>query len=159
MISIWMLTFFGDTVLPPLELIFKSYFESGTFASEYIKANLIPVHKKDDKQTLKNYRPISLLPLCGKYLNWHTTKYLSALLKTIISHHQAGLKPGDLYVNKLLFITHEIYKSFDEDCETRGLFLDVSRAFDKVQHKGLLRKLKKNGISGNLLNLVTDVFY
>lgn len=84
---------------------------------------------------------------------------MSALLKTIISHHQAGFKPGDLYVNKLLFITHEIYKSFDEDCETRGLFLDVSRAFDKVQHKGLLRKLKKNGISGNLLNLVTDVFY
>ena len=58
-----MLTLFGDTVLPSLELIFKSYFESGTFASEYIKANLIPVHKKDDKQTLKNYRPISLLPL------------------------------------------------------------------------------------------------
>ena len=77
----------------------------------------------------------------------------------LISHNQSGFKPGDSCINQLLSITHEIYKSFDEDCETRGVFLDISKAFDKVWHKGLLHKLKENGISGKLLNTVKDFLY
>ena len=62
----------------------------------------------------------------------------------------------DSCVNQLLAITHEIYKSFDEGLEVRGVFLDISKAFDKVWHEGLLLKLNQNGISGNLLNLLRD---
>ena len=53
-------------------------------------------------------------------------------------------------------ITHEIYKSFDDGLDVRGVFLEMCKAFDKVWHKGLLYKLNQNGISGNLLNTVTD---
>ena len=53
-------------------------------------------------------------------------------------------------------ITHEIYKSFDEGLEVRGVFLDISKAFDKVWHEGLIFKLKQNGISGNLLQILSD---
>ena len=53
----------------------------------------------------------------------------------------------------MLSITHEIYHSIDEDYEIRGVFLDISKAFDKVRHEGLVFKLKQNGISGNLLNI------
>ena len=57
MISIQMLKLCGDSVLPPLELIFKSCLEIGTFPSERKKANVVPVFKKCDKQSFKNYWP------------------------------------------------------------------------------------------------------
>ena len=53
-------------------------------------------------------------------------------------------------------ITYEIYKSFDDEYEVRGVFLDISKAFDRVWHKGLIYKLKQNGILGKLLNLIID---
>ena len=74
----------------------------------------------------------------------------------LISPNQSGFRPGDSCVNQLLAITHEIYKSFDERFEVRGVFLDISKALDKVWHEGLLLKLNQNGISGNLLKLLRD---
>ena len=74
----------------------------------------------------------------------------------LISPNQSGFKPGDSYTNQLLAITHEIYRSFDEGFEVRVVFLNISRAFDKVWHEGLIFKLKQNGISGNLINLLCD---
>ena len=70
----------------------------------------------------------------------------------LISSSQSGFKPGDFYINQLLCITHDIYQSFDDGLETRAVFLDISKAFDKVWHESLLYKLKQNGISGNLFN-------
>ena len=77
----------------------------------------------------------------------------------LISHNQSGFKPGDSCMNQMLSIIHEIYKSFHEGYETRGVFLDISKAFDKVWHEGLLYKLKENSISGKLLNTVKDFLY
>ena len=74
----------------------------------------------------------------------------------LISSNQSGFKPGDSCINQLLCITHDIYQSFDDGLETRAVFLDTSKAFDKVWHEGLLYKLKQNGISGNLLNIIKD---
>ena len=71
--------------------------------------------------------------------------------KDLISANQSGFKPGDSCINQLLSITHNIYKSFDDGYEVRGVFLDFSKAFDKVWHDGLVFKLQENGISGNLL--------
>ena len=74
----------------------------------------------------------------------------------LISQHQSGFKPGDSCINQLLLITHEIYQSFDEGFDVRSVFLDISKAFDKVWHDGIIFKLKQNGISGNLLNLLSN---
>ena len=56
----------------------------------------------------------------------------------LISPNQSGFKPGDLCINQLLSITRETYKSFDNGLEVRGIFLGISKAFDKVWCKGLL---------------------
>ena len=53
-------------------------------------------------------------------------------------------------------ITHDIYQSLDQGYEVRGVFLDVSKAFDKVWHKGHINKLKQNGIGGPLMKISTD---
>ena len=74
----------------------------------------------------------------------------------LISSSQPGFKLGDSCSNQLLSITNEIYSSFDEGLEVRSVFPDVSKAFDKVWHDGIIFKLTQNGISGNLLNLSRD---
>ena len=74
----------------------------------------------------------------------------------MISKDQSGFKPGDSCINQLLSTTHEIYKSFDDGLEVRSVFLDISKAFDKVWHEGVIFKLKQNGISGDLKNILTD---
>ena len=74
----------------------------------------------------------------------------------LISQNQSGFNPGDSCINQLLSIIHEIYKSFDDGWEVRGVFLDISKAFDKICHKGLVLKLKLNGISGNVLKIMED---
>ena len=77
----------------------------------------------------------------------------------LIIHNQSGFKPGESCINQVLCITHNIYQSLDDGLETRGLFLDISNAFDKILHEGLIFKLKQNGISSNLLNVITDFLY
>ena len=64
----------------------------------------------------------------------------------VISHNQSGFKPGDSCIGQLLCITHDIYQSLDDGLGTRGIFLDISKVFDKVWNEGLPFKLKQNGI-------------
>ena len=105
---------------------------------------------------MENYRPVSLLPICGKIFERliYNNLFEFFISNKLISSNQSGFKPGDSCINQLLSITHEIYKSFDDRYEVRGIFIDISKAFDKVWHNGLIYKLKQNGVSGNLLKLI-----
>ena len=158
MISIRMLQICGASICKPLDIIFRSCIKTGEFPAEWKKANVIPVHKKGDKQTIKNYRPISLLPICGKIFErlLFNEMFKFFIENDLISPNQSGFRPGDSCINQLLSITHDIYKSFDNGFEVRGVFLDISKAFDKVWHDGVLFKLQQNGISGNLLKVLTN---
>ena len=114
-----MLKICGPSICKPLEIIFKSCLESEIFPLEWKKANVVPVHKKNDKQSLANYRPISLLPICGKIFE----RFLyNEMLHFFITNHltsmnQSGFKPGDSCINQLLSITHGIYALLDEGYE------------------------------------------
>ena len=66
MISIRMLTLCGEAICRPLNIIFKTCLNTDKFLLEWEKGNVVLIHKKDDKQNVKNYRPVSLLPICGK---------------------------------------------------------------------------------------------
>ena len=149
----------GSSIYKPLEMIFKQCIETGFFPSEWKKANIVPIHKKGDKQTLENYRPVSLLPICGKILErlMFNEMFNFFIENKLISSNQSGFKPGDSCINQLLSITHEIYESFDVGLEVRSVFLDISKAFDKVWHDGIIYKLTQNGILGNLLNLLENI--
>ena len=73
----------------------------------------------------------------------------------LITENQSGFRPGDSCTNQLLSLVHEINTAFDDRrcLEVRSVYLDMSKAFDKVWHDGLIFKLKQNGIEGNLLKL------
>ena len=126
--------------------------------NEWEKANVVPVHKKGDKQVSRNYRPVSLLLICGKIFERliYNNLFEFFIKNDLISSNQSGFKQGDSCIYQLLSITHEIYQSFDNGFEVRGIFLDISKAFDKVWHKGLISKLKQNGVTGDLLNFLID---
>ena len=74
----------------------------------------------------------------------------------LISPKQSGFRPGDSCINQLLSIAHKILSAFDDGHEVRGVFVDISKAFDKVWHEGLLFKLQQYGISGELITLIKD---
>ena len=78
------------------------------------------------------------------------------LANNLLAPNQSGFKPGGSSINQLLSITHEIYSSFDNGFEVRSVFLDISKAFNKVWHEGIIFKLQQNGISDDLLNILSD---
>ena len=145
-----------NEVARPLALILKKCLESGSFPSAWKHANVQPVHKKNSRQDKSNYRPISLLCICSKVYEKivFDTMYKFFLTNNLISPNQSGFRPGDSCINQLLAITSEIYNAFEKRQETRAAFLDISKAFDKVWHSGIIFKLKQNGISGNLLSML-----
>ena len=146
MISIRMLKLCDKSICKTLDLIFQSCIKQGKYPTEWKKANVGPVHMKGDKQILKNYWPVSLLPICGKIFERLIYNNLLEYFieNDLISQNQSGFKPGDSCINPLISITHEIYQSFDDVLEVRGVFLDISKIFDKVWHEGLIYKLKQN---------------
>ena len=145
-----------DALVLPLRLIFTNILRTSNFPILWKLANVTPVFKKDDKQLIKNYRPISLLPLLSKIFEKIVfNKVYEHLTKNnLITHNQSGFRPGDGCINQLLYLVSEIHESFEcpDNLEVRAVFLDISKAFDKVWHEGLIFKLKQNGIRGNLLD-------
>ena len=116
--------------------------------------------KKNDalKQCIKNYRPVSLLPICSNIFERLLFNKLYKVLNEndLLSSNQSGFRTSDICINQLLSITHKIYQFSDNNHEVRGVFLDMSKGFDKVWHKGLILTLSRNVISGNLLYLLKD---
>ena len=124
--------------------MFKNCLKCGIFPDDWKKGNIAPIFKKGDKQNIESYPPVSLLPICSKIFERiiydNMLKYF--LDNNLITPKQSGFRPGDLCINQLLSITHDIFTSFDNGLEVRGLFLDISKAFDKVWHDGLIDFLK-----------------
>ena len=139
MISIQMIKICDTSICRPLKLIFQACLESGKFPNEWKKANVVPVHKKGDKQILKNYRPISLLSIAGKIFErlLYDMMFEFFITNNLISNNQSGFRPVDSCISQLLSITHEIYQNFDDNLEVRAVFLDLSKAFDKFGTKVL----------------------
>ena len=125
--------------------------QKGQFPSEWKKAYVVLVHTNGDKQVSRNYRPDSLLSICGEIFDRLLYNNLFELFikNNLISSNQSGFKQGDFCIYQVLSITDEIYQSFDNNFEVR----DISKAFDKVWHKGLIINLKKRG---DLLTILTD---
>ena len=159
-VSIRMIKICGDSIIDPLQIIYTNCIRKGIFPNLWKRANVVPVFKKNKKQLIVNYRPISLLPIFGKIFEKliYNNLYAFLMSNNLISAKQSGFMKGDSTINQLLSVTHMIHEAFDCNIpkEVRSVYLDISKAFDKVWHQGLIHKLKQNGIQGKLLDILVD---
>ena len=146
-ISVRMIQLCSDSITLPLNLIFKFSLRNCIFPATWKMAHIIPVHKKEGKNIVKNYRPISLLPIFVKVFERLLFNSLFAHFhdNDLFTKFLSGCMPGDSCISRLLSIVHKIQSSFDcnPPVDTRAIFLDISKAFDKVWHQGLLFKNRK----------------
>ena len=142
----------------PLCSLFNSSLSSGSFPSSWKEANVTPIFKKDDASNVSNYRPISLLNTIGKVMEKLVHKHVFNffLSNNTISSFQSGFVTGDSTVNQLVNMYNTFCKALDEGKEVRAVFLDISKAFDRVWRRGLLHKLNYVGIRGRLLDWFSD---
>ena len=130
---------------------------SGSFPNNWKKSNVVPIHKK---VTSNFYKTIGLFLYCQyvKFLRelFSTLSLNISKKNSLLCPNQSGFHPFDSCENQLLSIVHDIYGNFDQHptLEMRANFLDISKALDKVWHEGLLFKVERIGISGNLLSLL-----
>ena len=157
-ISVRMIKLSDAALVIPLKIIFKNCLRRGVFPEIWKYANVVPVHKKNEKNVKGNYRPISLLPIFGKILEklMYDSLYSHLVTNELLNPNQSGFRPGDSTVNQLISITHTIFNAFDcnPPLDVRSVYLDISKAFDRVWHDGLIYKLKRCGVSGELLSLI-----
>ena len=152
-----------DSVILPLKIIFRNILLTSIYPDISKLANVTPIFKKGDKQLIKNNRPISLLPICGKIFEKIIVNNLYSYLNAnnLITENQSGFGPVDSTTNQLLYLVNEIHQAFEnpKSLEVRAVFLDISKAFDEVWHNGWIFKLKQNGVSGSLLMFFQNNLY
>lgn len=145
-------------ILNPLTVIFNRSLNETKFPQIWKTAHVTPLYKKSSKELCSNYRPISLLSCVGKVMERciHKQVYFFLSSNGIISPAQSGFTPGDSTINQLICIYNSLCFSFDRGITTQAVFYDISKAFDRVWHKGLLYKIRANGIRGKLLDWFKD---
>ena len=138
----------------PLFKIFNKSLSLKQYPNAWKQANVVPIFKKNDPTSVNNYRPVSLLSIIGKVMEKCIYKYLNNYIvqNNILTEHQSGFRHNDSTVNQLVLICKKMNNTFDNGKEVRIVFCDISKAFDRVWHKGLLHKLQNIGIQDPLLH-------
>ena len=139
------------------EITFQNCLRLCSFPFEWKRTNVVPTFKKYEKQCIKNSRPVCLHPICGKVNGYFITTCFHLLsenkpntVKTIWIQTRLFL-----YQRVTIYCTRNLL-AFADDLEVRGVFLGISKTFDRVWHEDLLYNLQKNGILGELITLITD---
>ena len=138
--------------------IFNQSITNGVYPDSLKIARVSPIHKKGDVTDPNNYRPISVLNLLNKIfekiIHKRLYKYLTKF--NLIYKYQFGFRERYSTMHALVELTDRIKDAIDKKLLTCGIFVDLSKAFDTVNHNILLDKLSHYGIRGNLHNLFSS---
>ena len=125
-------------------------FSTGIFPDKLKIAKVIPFFKTGEKTQMNNYRPISILPFISKILEkiMYQRVYSHLTLNKMLYDQQFGFQKNHSTEHAILHLVDKLTDSFDKGQFTLGVFIDLSKAFDTVDHNILLKKLEYYGITG-----------
>ena len=145
----------ASSIIKPLTHIINISLSRGSMPKLCKQALVTPIYKSEgDKQDPENYRPISILPLLGKCIEYFVNQQLTNYVQdnNILNNQQYGFRKDSSTTFLMLDLFDKIYASKEKGFKPAVIFLDIKKAFDTVKHDNLLEKLKHYGISGTVYN-------
>ena len=140
-----------------LKPLINEFITKSVFPNVLKEANVIPVYKKGPKNSLDNYRPISLLPVLSKVFEKVLNSQISKVIDNgFIDDNQYGFRKGHSTEDAVLKFVDEIEKKLSGKQHVASVFVDVSKAFDSCDHGILLKKLERTGLNTAGINLMAN---
>ena len=147
----------ANEIAPRVHHIFSLSLRTATVPTEWKSATVRLIYKeRGSKQVATNYRPISLLCILSKCLEKLIFRHLYSHLDPFLPSHQSGFRQKDSTTYQLARLIHRLASALDEGHTTLACFYDLSKAFDRVWHRGLLAKLYHFGVRGQAHAWITN---
>jgi hypothetical protein len=136
---------------PHLTPLFNNLLKLGVFPDSLKTSFVVPIFKSGDRGNVKNFRPVVIQPTLGKVFESLVLDHITFTFKSIMNTRQHGFSRGRSIATNLTLYEHYIHSSFRLGKQVDSIYIDFSKAFDKVSHQHLLAKLQAYGILGSLL--------
>ena len=138
----------------PLTFLINKSISQGTFPDELKIAKVLPIYKNEDEQLIQNYRPITVLPFFSKIFEKIVSIYMIDFLEdnNLFYDNQFGFRKFHGTNHAIITLVEKVSKALDTGKFVIGVFLDLKKAFDTVNHDILMKKLECYGIRGKLFN-------
>ena len=146
----------AQSLVKPMTKLFNQCLTDGIYPGVFKQAVVTPLYKNGERGDLHKYRPISITPSISTIFEKLIKERISNFVNKhkIIHPNQYGFQPNKSTQGALTHLTSEIVKNIDQSKPTIVAFLDITKAFDTVDHTILIDALLKNGIRGRFLNLL-----
>ena len=147
-----LLKIIAKEIAPVFTLLFQASLDQGVVPEDWKKAKIVPIFKKGDKDNAENYRPVSLTSVTCKLLEHivHSNVMDHLQKNNVLADIQHGFRKFRSCESQLITTTHDFIDCLNQKQQVDAIFLDFSKAFDKVHHQSLLLKVKHYGIDNNL---------
>ena len=132
--------------------MFNMSFELGEIPDDWKIGKVTPLQKSGNKSSVRNLRPISLLPLVSKLIEKivHQRIYNFCEINNLLDNRQGGFRPNHSTISTTAFFINDIYSAMNDNKTAIAVFIDEMKAFDTVNHEILLKKIHALGLRGNV---------
>ena len=151
----------SPSIFEPLRYIFNLSIGKSILSDQLKIGKVTPLFKKGGNALMDNYRPISVLPCFLNILERiiYNKPYSFFSENNILYKKQFGFQKQHSTDHAIVYLVNKILKSCENNCYTLGVFIDLTKAFDTVDHNILLKKLFHNGVRGNNFKLLQSYLH